>query len=173
VAGLPIAGWIGVTLAILAVVLGAGAWFTYGRGGRVPPVAGFYSSRQITFSHTEASDPKVAKLLTGMKASPVIFVPQLAEVPDSALAKVYVFKNGIKGGGPFGFQPDVFDSVPGDQGYRPLRALQLVTWNKGGKAKVLRSAGEIEAATTRGQLHIDQPGVVINMPLLTWPGGHR
>ena len=41
----------------------------------------------------------------------VSMVPALAEVPDSALANVYVFENGIEGKGPLGFQPDVFDRL--------------------------------------------------------------
>jgi hypothetical protein len=54
---------------------------------------------------TEASDPKVAKLLTNMMGSPVLTVPSLANASESMLANVYVFKNGVKGKRPFGFQP--------------------------------------------------------------------
>lgn len=173
VSGLPVVAWIAVSVAILASVIGLGSWWTYGRGGRVPSVQGFYEGKTITFMHTEASDPSVAKKLTGMKGSPVLEVPELADVSASSLAKVYVFQNGVRGGGPFGFQPDVFDSAPGDPGYRPLRSVELVTWNPGVKPKVLRSSAEIEAAAARGEINVESFGVVVNMPFLTWPGGRR
>lgn len=81
-----------------------------------PLVKGIYEDGEVLFIHTEASDPDVAQMLTEMMAGPlVVLVPQLAQTPASLLAKVYVFTNGIKGGGPFGFQPDIFDAVPGDE----------------------------------------------------------
>jgi hypothetical protein len=89
------------------------------------------------------------------------------------VATVYVFKNGVRGGGPFKFQPDVFDSPPGSDRSRPLRAVHLVTWKNERGARVLRSAAEVKEAEARGELTIERPGVVVNMPFLTWPGGRR
>lgn len=124
--GLTVKAWIAIGVAIAVVVVGFGAWWTYslGRGmgdgdmsgmnaadvPRFPPVAGYYNGERIFFIHTEASDAKVADMLTGMMDSPVVVVPELAEVPDSARGVVYVFTNGTKPdgpAGPFGFQPDV------------------------------------------------------------------
>lgn len=170
---LSVGGWILLTLAVVALAIGVGSWWTYGRGGQVPPVKGFYAGEEITFVHTEASDPKVADMLTGMMGSPVIVVPELAQVPESAVGDVYVFTNGVKGGGPFGFQADVFDSSPRDAGYSPLRALNLVTWDKDASPRVLRSAEEVRDAETAGRLVIKRPGGVVNMPMVRWPGGRR
>ena len=100
------------------------------KGPSVPPVKGIAEGQEIFFIHTEASDPKVAKLLTDMMGSPVLVVPSLSQIPDTLLADIFVFTNGIEGGGPMGFQPDVFDRPPGDPGYTPLRALNLVTWKR-------------------------------------------
>ncbi len=101
----------------------------------VPPVDGFYAGQPIQFIHTEASDQQVADLLTQMMGSPVLVVPQLGVVPERALGNVYVFTNGVAPegvmAGPMGFQPDVFDSAPGDETYSPLRAVNLVTWPGG------------------------------------------
>ena len=142
-------------------------------GDMVPPVKGFYQGEEILFIHTEASDQQVADMLTRMMGPQVVLAPRLAEVPESLLANVYVFTNGIQGDGPFGFQPDVFDSVPGIESYSPLRAINLVTWNEGVTAVELRSVAEVKAAESRGEVTIVQPGIVVNMPILTWPGGHR
>ncbi len=139
----------------------------------IPPVTGYYNGQKVLFVHTEASDAKVAEVLTKMMGQKVLVVPSLAQIPPHLLAGVYVFANGVTGGGPLGFQPDVFDAAPGDAGYTPLRALHLVTWRPGAHARLLRSVGEIRAAAGRHELMVRQPGVVINMPMLTWPGGKR
>jgi len=164
----------GVWLAIILAAVGTGfavGYFVNPMG--IPPVDGFLEGRGILFVHTEASDPKVADLLTSMKSSPVLVVPALAQAPESAVANVYVFTNGIKDGGPLKYQPDVFDRPPGTAGYTPLRSLNLVTWGNPLAARELKSEAAVKDAEARGEVTIERPGVVINMPLLTWPGGRR
>ena len=139
----------------------------------VPPVRGLYKGEELFFIHTEASDPEVANLLTMMMGPKVLLLPSLTQIPDSVLANVYVFTNGVKGGGPFGFQPDVFDSVPGDSGYSPLRSINLVAWEEGATTRELGSVAEIMAAESKGDVTIKQPDIVVNMPMLSWPGGQR
>jgi hypothetical protein len=141
---------------------------------RLPPVAGFYGGQEIFFVHPEASDPQVAGMLTDMMAgSPVLVVPQLADVPPRARDDVYVFTNGVAGDGPFGFQADVFPSAPGDADYSPLRTVVLATWRDEQPARELRSAQEVTAAADAGELDLEDTGVVVNMPFLTWPDGGR
>jgi hypothetical protein len=139
----------------------------------LPAGKAWSEGKEIYFIHTEASDAGVAEKLTGMMKSPVILVPSLAEVPDEALANVYAFTNGLKGTGPFGFQPDVFDNPPGTDGYTPLRRLNLVTWKDETQARELKSAQEVLDAESAGDLTIEQPGAVINMPFVVWDGGKR
>lgn len=139
----------------------------------VPAGRAFAEGQEIYFMHTEVSDESVAKILTSMMNSPVLVVPALAKAPDELLANVYVFKNGLKGMGPLGFQPDVFDNPPGTDGYRPLRRLILVTWKDEKAARELKSLAEVKAAESKGEITTETPGVVINMPFVTWPGGKR
>ena len=161
-----------------SVVVG-GSSMTGGMGsashpaGTVPAVKGYLDGREIRFIHTEASDPQVAQMLTTMMGSPVLVVRSLAQVPASTVAPVYVFQSGVKGEGPFGFQPDVFDSPPPRAEYTPLRAVHLVRWRDESKAVLLKSADEIRQAESRGEVTIEKPGAIVNMPLLTWPGGQR
>ena len=112
-------------------------------------------------------------MLTKMMNSPVLVVSSLAQAPQEALATVYVFQNGIKGDGPFGFQPDVFDHPPGAAGYSPLRAVHLVKWKNESAARELNSASRVRDAETKGELTVERPGAVVNMPFLIWQGGHR
>jgi hypothetical protein len=140
----------------------------------VLPVGRAYAEGQeIFFMHTEASDANVAQLLTDMMDSPVLLVPSLADAPASMLANVYVFTNGLKGMGPLGFAPDVFDNPPGSVGYSPLRLLNAVTWLDPAAARELKSAAEVLAAEAAGEVTIEQPGIVINMPFVVWAGGKR
>ncbi len=138
-----------------------------------PPVKGFYNRQEILFIHTEASDEKVAEMLTMMMGAKVIVVPSLAQIQGGLLGDVYVFTNGVKGGGPMGFQPDIFNTVPGDKEYTPLRTVNLATWKPGMNAKELRSIEEIKTAEASGELTVSRPGAVVNMPIISWPGGHR
>lgn len=182
-----------------AVIIGAGAWIVYGLGEtpgmatgdmaaggdmgemgdapRVPPVFGYYAGEEVFFIHTEVSDEEIGGLLEGMMGSPVPIVPSLADIPDEALSAVYVFTNGVKPDdtpvGPLGFQPDVFATAPGDEDYTPLRRLVLATWVDEDDATLLRSAADIEQAQTAGELTLEPDNVVINAPMLTWPGGER
>jgi hypothetical protein len=176
--------WSGLVLVLVALLTACAAGEMAGMprdgggmlpagGPTVPPVKAYAEGQEIRFIHTEASDAKVAKLLTDMMQSPVLVVPSLAQAPAAMLANVYVFTNGVKGDGPFGFQPDVFEKPPGVQVYSPLRALHLVTWKNERSSRLLKSAAEVKEAEAKGEVTIHRPGVVINMPMLTWPGGQR
>lgn len=139
----------------------------------LPAGKAYADGKEIYFVHTEASDAGVAEKLTNMMQSPVMYVPSLANVPDASLGNVYVFANGVEGMGPFGFQSDVFDNPPGTDEYTPLRRLNAVTWVDGVNARELTSAADVLAAEAAGELTIEQPGVVINMPFVVWDGGKR
>ncbi len=138
-----------------------------------PLAFAYYDGGDVYFVHPEASDEGVAGVLTAMMGTDVITVPSLGQIPAELLGKVYVFTNGIEGKGPLGFQPDVFDSVPGTENYTPLRSLQLVTWQEGTEARGLTSVSDILAAEEAGEIVIEAPGVVVNMPILVWPDGQR
>lgn len=143
---------------------------------RVPPVAGYADGQKIYFIHTEVSDPEIGDVMTRMMDSPVPVLPSLAGATKDMVAKVWAFTNGVQPGGargPLDFQPDVFDHPVGSGGYRPLRRLYLVTWSEGADARLLTSAGELDAAHAAGEITIERTDVVVNAPLLTWPGGQR
>lgn len=144
---------------------------------RLPPVFAYHDGQPIAFVHPEASDPDIAELLTGMMGSPVITVPALAEVPAGATGTLYVFTNGITPretpAGPLGFQPDVFGSVPGEPGYTPLRRIVEVAWVDPARARLLDATSEIQQATDDGLVELTATDVVVNAPVVDWPGGQR
>ncbi|SDY87628.1 hypothetical protein SAMN05661080_04879 [Modestobacter sp. DSM 44400] len=101
----------------------------------------------------------------------MIYVPKLAKVPPEATSPVYIFSNGIQP--EHRFQGGVFPTAPGDPGYSPLRALTLITWKDGASPRQLTSAADLLAAQKAGELTLQQTGIIINMPFLQWPTGHR
>lgn len=143
----------------------------------IPSVIGYFAGEEVRFTHTEVSDLRIARHLTSKIGSPAIYVPALADVPESALADVYIFANGVAPVetplGPLGYQGDIFDSVPGDAGYSPLRKVLRVSWVEGAKARLLRSTEEVESALAAGEIVVERPGIVVNMPFVSWPGGGR
>ena len=163
------------SVVVLSTLLVACSTQTQGTGtfAQVPAGRAYAEGKEIYFTHTEASDSGIAEKLTNMMKSPVIYVPSLAQVPETVLANVYVFENGVTGKGPLGFQPDVFNNPPGTEGYSPLRQIILTKWVDGVKATELKSEAEILQAETDGKLTTTKPGVVVNMPFLVWDGGKR
>lgn len=143
----------------------------------VPAVHGFVDGEAMLFMHTEVSDASISKILVEMMGgSPVPVVPSLAKIPAELLAPVYVFTNGYSGMGPMGplgGQPDIFVGVPGQAGYSPLRNIITVTWADGADIVELRSFSALKTAIDSGAVSTQVAGVVVNMPMLTWPGGSR
>ncbi len=105
-----------------------------------------------------------------------MYSPRLADIPRENVGKFYVFTNGVSqeeiepwGGGPLGYQIDIFESVPGDEGYTPLRNPHLVTWNETAAPRILTSVAELLEAERNGELTISQTNVIVNAPVVRWP----
>jgi len=139
----------------------------------IPMIDGYYEGNMVYFVHTEVSDSGMAEMMTRMINFPTLHVPELKNIPEDQMAKVYVFTNGIPGsepygGGPFMFQIDVFDSIPGQGEYSQFRVPHLVTWNENAKPKVLTSESDILKAEANGELTIQKSDTVVNVPMITW-----
>ncbi|MGH2349274.1 MAG: DUF7482 domain-containing protein [bacterium] len=63
--------------------------------------------------------------------------------------------------------------LPSGPAYTPLRRIVFVDWKTGRPARILRSAEAIRQAAAAGEVTLTGTGIVVNMPMLTWPGGHR
>ncbi len=75
----------------------------------LPLIKGYVKGHEVFYITTEASDKKAADHLTNLTGSRVIYATALKNAPADSLANIYEFKNGIKGTGPEGFQPNVAD----------------------------------------------------------------
>jgi hypothetical protein len=136
----------------------------------IPLVKGLYDGKDVYYITTEASDSTIASALSTFTNFPVTFAPALAKAPASSQANIYAFKNGVKGGGVLGFQPNVVDSIPGDPAYSPLWKINLVEWKDATTATVLGSEDDIMNAFNLGKITITPTTIVVNCPIVQWSG---
>jgi len=137
----------------------------------LPLIKGYADGHEVSYITTEASDKNVADHLTNISNSRVVYTPSLKLTPENALSTIYEFKNGVKGTGPQGFQPNVADSQPGEQAYSPLWRIQLVEWKSNTTAIELKSQLDIIKAQKDGKLTIIPSDIIVNCPFVKWNGG--
>lgn len=116
------------------------------------------SRREVTFKLHQCF-PNHWYIITDTSAAPMAPMMRVAASPKTgsltkagATAKILVFGNGIRGPGPMGFQPSVFDSNPGDAIWSPFWDHYTFTWVDGARPRVLRNEGEIVAEEQAGRL---------------------
>jgi len=139
----------------------------------MPMIDGFHKGNMVYFVHTEISDSAMADMMSKMINFPTLYVPELKNIPEDQMARVYVFTNGVPGsepygGGPFMFQIDVFDSIPGQVEYSQFRIPYFVTWNDDAKPRILNSESKILKAESGGEITIEKSTFVVNAPMITW-----
>ena len=139
----------------------------------IPMIDGYYNGEKVYFIHTEISDKDIADMMSMMINFPTLHVPDLDEISPNDLGKVYIFTNGISGSGPYGggpffFQIDIFDSVPGMDEYNQFRVPQLVTWNENSNPILLTSIEDLFEAEANGELSIESTDFVVNAPIIVW-----
>ncbi len=139
----------------------------------IPMIDGYYNGDKVFFLHTEVSDQKMAEMMTMMINFPTLHVSELKNIPQEEMGKFYVFTNGIPGSGPYGggpfmFQIDIFDAVPGEEGYSQFRTPYLVTWRENSSPRLLTSVEELLEAETNGEVSIEKTDLVVNAPMIVW-----
>jgi len=142
----------------------------------VPLIDGYYNGEKVFFVHTEVSDKEMAEMMSMMVNFPTLHFSELNNISPEQMDKVFVFTNGIRGSGPYGggpfmFQIDVFDSIPDQMGYSQFRVPHLVTWNENFTPRILTSVDEIFEAETNGELTIQKTDNVVNVPMIVWKSG--
>jgi hypothetical protein len=137
----------------------------------IPLEKGYQNESELFFIATDASDQNVAAQLTNRSGFKVNFAPLLAKTPEDVRNQAYVFRNGLKGNGPLGFQLPVISAKPGDEGYSSLWQINLVDWKQSANATELKSVQQIMDAQSKGDLAITKTEVIVNHPVIQWNGG--
>ena len=138
----------------------------------IPMHKGIYNGNQVLYIITDGSDGEYAKTITEKQGWIVNNATAISDVPEDALEKIYIFKNGVKGDGIYGFQDEVFSSTPSQESqYSALNSVIEVTWKKGQKEIVFESSADIIAAKEGGRIEFNETKVVLNTPQIVWPDG--
>jgi len=138
----------------------------------IPMHKGIYGGSQILYIITDGSDEDYAKILSEKQGWNVELAPAIADIPDDILQKLFIFKNGIKGDGIYGFQDEVFSSTPSQESqYSALSSVIEVTWKIGQKVTIFESVDDVIAAEEGGRVEFNETGTVLNTPQIIWPDG--
>jgi len=138
----------------------------------IPMHKGIYGGNQILYIITDGSDEDYTKILSEKQGWNVELALAIANVPEDTLQKLYIFKNGVKGDGIYGFQDEVFSSTPSQESkYSALNSVIEVTWKIGQKEIVFESSVDIITAEEGGRVEFNETGVVLNTPQIIWPDG--
>jgi hypothetical protein len=76
------------------------------------------------------------------------------------VAPIWAVTNGASG------QKNVIDVVPGQRGYTPLWQVSMVTWAEGATPRILKSAAQVRAAASAGDVTIRKTSTVVNCPVI-------
>ncbi|MBL7017612.1 MAG: hypothetical protein ISR81_01710 [Nitrosopumilus sp.] len=138
----------------------------------IPMHKGIYEGNQVLYIITDGSDKDYAETITKKQEWTVELAPVIADVPENTLQKLFIFKNGVKGDGIYGFQDEVFSSTPSQKlEYSALSSIIEVTWKVGQKEIEFESAADIIAAEEGGRIEFNETGIVLNTPQIIWPDG--
>jgi hypothetical protein len=137
----------------------------------IPMHVGFFGKESIHYIVTDSSNQTMAEKISDKQGSSIRFTPKLRWAPASSYDTLYVFTNGVKGDGIYGFQGEVFTSTPSQREYSSLQSVSLVSWKTGQKAQVLYSAEEVQKEQRAGRIEIKDGNTILNAPQIAWPGG--
>ena len=138
----------------------------------IPMHKGIYEGNQILYILTDGSDEEYAKILSEKQDWNVEYSPPLSAIPEDALEKLFIFKNGIRGDGIYGFQDELFSSTPSQESeYSALRSVIEVTWKTGQRATLFESTVDVIAAEEGGRVEFNETEIILNVPQIVWPDG--
>ncbi len=144
----------------------------------LPLHGGILDDERVLYTITDSSDEDLADELTEKQEWPVSFAPPLAALLEPTEGagthepnRIHVFRNGVKGEGLEGYQVEVFGVAPGDAAYTPASSLVYVEWKRNLNPEILVSIEEIEQAVTDSRISLEEAGIVLNVPQVSWPGG--
>ena len=137
----------------------------------LPMHTGFYDGEDVYYVITDSSTQKYADEISQWQNYNVTAAPLLEETPETALGKVYLFKNGKSGEGLYGYQQEIFSGTPEQQMYGSLRLAVVAEWNQGHKKSVIESEKDLLEQVKNGRIVLDESETILNIPQIKWPGG--
>ena len=136
----------------------------------IPMHQGIHSGNNILYIITDTSDQDYAKTISEKQKWNIQLSQSIKDIPESNFQKIFIFKNGIKGDGLFGFQNEVFSNTPQQSDYSSLASIIEVTWKTGQKEIIFESASDVINAEKSGRLKFNEKNVIVNVPQIKWAG---
>ena len=130
----------------------------------LPMHTGFYDGEDVYYVITDSSTQKYADEISQWQNYNVTAAPLLEETPETALGKVYLFKNGKSGEGLYGYQQEIFSGTPEQQMYGSLRLAVVAEWNQGHKKSVIESEKDLLEQVKNGRIVLDESETILNIP---------
>ncbi|CAA9560837.1 MAG: hypothetical protein AVDCRST_MAG59-2572 [uncultured Thermomicrobiales bacterium] len=120
---------------------------------------GVFDGGDVWFIRTDASDPGFAE------QEGLVYVPLLRNAleAEGSFAALYRVADGVDG------QRPVLSATPAQEGYSPAFRLHDVAF--AGEPELLDSVAAIEEAAAAGRVTVTPLDIVVNHPLVIWPGG--
>jgi len=137
----------------------------------IPMHKGIHNGNEILYIITDASDKDYANIISEKQEWDIQLSKSLENIPENNLQKIFLFKNGLKGNGIFGFQSEIFSDTPEQLDYSPLRSIIEVTWKPGQKEIIFESVTDILDAEKSGRIKFSETNVIVNTPQIKWIGG--
>jgi len=138
----------------------------------IPMHEGFYNGKSVFYIITDSSQQEYAEIITKKQEWKVEVAPSIQKIPENALQKIFIFKNGVKGDGLYRYQKEIFSSTPSQETqYTALNSVIEVTWKKGQNPSILESFEDVMNAEKEGRIEFNKTGIVINTPQIIWPDG--
>jgi hypothetical protein len=120
---------------------------------------GFFEGQDAWFIRTDASDETFAQ------QNGLVYVPLLRNAlrAEGSFANIYLFEGGVEE------QRAVVSTVPGQNDFTSAFRVHNVSFS--GDATLLDSEEAVRGAEQNGAAVIEQTDIIVNYPLVLWPGG--
>ena len=101
----------------------------------------------------------------------IVFSPASESLLTESTSDLFMFKNGIRGSGPLGFQPIITSTIAENDNYSPIWQVNSVEWNDKDSAKILETKSDIDALHTEDLISVSLARPtnsyhVINSPII-------
>ena len=137
----------------------------------IPMHKGIHNENKILYIITDASDKNYVNTISEKQEWNIQLSKSITDIPENNFQKIFIFKNGIKGDGIFGFQNEIFSSTPKQSDYTALGSIIEVTWKPGQKEITFQSTFDVIDAEKSGRIKFNETNVIVNVPQIKWSDG--
>ena len=134
----------------------------------IPMHKGIHDGNQILYIITDASDKDYVKNISEKQEWNIQLSKSIKDISENNFQKIFIFKNGIKGDGIFGFQNEIFSNTPEQSDYTALGTVIEVTWKPGQNKITFESALDVIDAEKSGRIKFNETNVIVNVPQIKW-----